>query len=334
MLSDTEDANAEKNETYARGHNQTAQSPTPEHPSERPLRADILIVDDQRINLVVATKMIEFRGYTAETAASGEKALELLRSGRYRLLLLDMQLPDMNGIEVVRRIRTVVDHGAENGDTSVSEVSDRHIPVVMLTAYADDSDHRESLEAGADAYLVKPLDQEKLDGILQRLSPQAPPQTDGGSGSSGDTGDRGATGGSVDTGESDSSRGPTADNDTSGPAVFDPAGLQARVGSSSLSQTVAKRFLESVSGYAAAVDNAVASGDLDELASAAHNLAGPAANVGAEALRALSKSIEAAASNGDWEQVHRHATRLHTELAAARGEIEQFTSDGPSQSSS
>ena len=281
--------------------------------------ADVLLVDDQRINLIVAAKLIEQAGFTCETAANAEEALELLRSRAYRLLLLDMQLPDMSGLDLVRHIR-----GEDGGSMDLSK---RRMPIAILSAFAADEDRRASFEAGADEYLTKPINREMLSDVFQRLmpntaSPREPTdatRADAGNGA----GDRGDTDGPAEAGKG----GDGEAGDTTTLPVFDSAGLEARVGSASLSQTVASRFIESLDNYVTAVDKAAASDDLTALRSAAHNLASPAGNVGAEALRALMKSCETAAYEGKREEAHHYASRLHAEADAAREEIERFISE-------
>lgn len=115
----------------------------------------ILIVEDNETNLLLARKLVERAGFTLDTAENGLNALEQMRSREYGLVLMDMQLPEMDGYEATRRIRR-----GEAGGTQ------REIPVIALTANTSDEDRREGYDAGIDDYLAKPVDSQKLYEIL------------------------------------------------------------------------------------------------------------------------------------------------------------------------
>lgn len=106
-------------------------------------REKILVVDDERDILELIRYNLEREGYAVETVTSGEDALvQALRSSP-DLIVLDLMLPGLDGIEVCRRLK--------RNDTT------RHIPVVMLTAKSEDSDIVTGLEIGADDYVTKPF---------------------------------------------------------------------------------------------------------------------------------------------------------------------------------
>ncbi len=105
----------------------------------------ILVVDDDASIAEMVSIVLRGRGFDVATAGDGPTALSMLRSAEPDVVLLDLMLPGMDGIEVCRRLR---------------EVS--AIPVIMLTARADTTDVVEGLEAGADDYLTKPFEPEEL----------------------------------------------------------------------------------------------------------------------------------------------------------------------------
>lgn len=103
----------------------------------------ILIVDDEMAIRELLQFNLEKEGYKVTSAADGEKALALMNDHKYDLVLLDVMLPGMNGLEVCRKMR--------------SEPSLVHIPVIMLTAKGEEIDKVLGLELGADDYLTKPF---------------------------------------------------------------------------------------------------------------------------------------------------------------------------------
>jgi two-component system, cell cycle response regulator DivK len=120
----------------------------------------ILIVDDTPVNLKLTRILLVNEGYTVLTAASAEEALELLRNHHPRLILADIQLPGIDGLEMTRRIK-------QNERT-------RDIAVVALTAFAMKGDEQKAIEAGCDGYITKPIDTRTLgDQVRQLLSRRA-----------------------------------------------------------------------------------------------------------------------------------------------------------------
>lgn len=123
----------------------------------------VLVVDDHRPNLVLAEAMLGSAGYKVVTAASAEEALDLLGTFVPSLVLVDIALPGMNGLEFTRRVR--------------SEARLGHMPVVALTACAMPGDEARVLEAGCVAYVTKPIDFQKLLKTVAKALEDAPPST-------------------------------------------------------------------------------------------------------------------------------------------------------------
>jgi DNA-binding response OmpR family regulator len=124
----------------------------------------ILIVDDTPVNLKLTRILLVNEGYKVMTAASAEEALELLRSYHPQLILADIQLPGIDGLELTRRIK-------KNDDT-------RDITVVALTAFAMKGDEQKAVEAGCDGYITKPIDTRSLGArIREHLNRRAEAQS-------------------------------------------------------------------------------------------------------------------------------------------------------------
>ena len=108
----------------------------------------ILVVDDNPMNVDILRARLAANGYDVETAADGEAALAAVRGRAPDLILLDVMMPKLDGVEVCRRLRA---------DPSVP-----FVPIILVTAKADSKDVVTGLEAGADEYLTKPVDQAAL----------------------------------------------------------------------------------------------------------------------------------------------------------------------------
>lgn len=115
----------------------------------------ILIVDDNAVNLKLARVLLVSEGYEVRTARDADEALDVLSEFRPRLLLLDIQLPGMDGLELAGRLK---------GDAAT-----RDIVIVAMTAYAMVGDREKALAAGCDGYVPKPIDTRTLPDTLAGL---------------------------------------------------------------------------------------------------------------------------------------------------------------------
>lgn len=115
----------------------------------------ILVVDDNPTNLKLLRVLLAKEGYDVRTASSAEEALSAVRAAPPRVVLMDVQLPGVDGLEVTRRLK--------------ADPATRGIVVVAVTAYAMKGDERRALEAGCDHYLPKPIDTRALPDLVARL---------------------------------------------------------------------------------------------------------------------------------------------------------------------
>ena len=114
----------------------------------------ILVVEDEPDLLLVVTLMLEGAGYSVVGASNGEDALALLPREQPDLVLLDLRLPGIQGLDVLEHIRN-----AE---------PERHVPVVVVSAHASESTLQSAEELGCDGYLIKPFQQEQLLEVAAR----------------------------------------------------------------------------------------------------------------------------------------------------------------------
>ena len=118
----------------------------------------VLLVEDNAVNQKVACRMLEKIGYRVDVAGDGAAAVKAWESGRYDLILMDCQMPIMDGYEATRTIRAAE---AEAQD-------DKRIPVIALTAHAMKGADEECFAAGMDGYLSKPIDRAELVACMKR----------------------------------------------------------------------------------------------------------------------------------------------------------------------
>jgi CheY-like chemotaxis protein len=115
----------------------------------------ILVAEDNAVNRLLATRLLEKRGHRVVTTANGREALAALDKEMYDLVLMDVQMPEMDGLEATRTIRRL-----EQGTAL-------HQQIIALTAHAMTGDRERCLEAGMDGYLTKPLRPQELDQMLE-----------------------------------------------------------------------------------------------------------------------------------------------------------------------
>jgi CheY-like chemotaxis protein len=112
----------------------------------------ILIVDDNITNLKLAKVLLIKEGYEVRPAVDAEDALKILETFKPRLILMDIQLPGMDGLELTRRLKAAPDT--------------KDIVIVALTAYAMKGDEEKARAAGCDGYITKPIDTQALPGLI------------------------------------------------------------------------------------------------------------------------------------------------------------------------
>ncbi len=235
-------------------------------PKTAPYHRRILLVEDNITNQLVAVNILKKLGYRADVAANGGEALAAVQTVPYDLILMDCQMPEMDGFEATRRIRS--------GDAGHDH---RHIPIIAMTARAMQGDREKCLDAGMDDYLSKPIDLAALaKAIDRRLSPRSD----------------GAGDGKAKTGKPTNS------------IIFDRAALSDRLmGSEEVIREVLSVFLDDIPRRIEALRSLVSEGDAAGAGEQAHAIKGAAASVGGEALREIAFEIEKAGRAKDAERL-------------------------------
>ena len=121
----------------------------------RPLR--ILLAEDNVVNQKLASRLLEKHGHNVVTAANGRQALERLENESFDLVLMDVQMPEIDGFEATATIR------------KKEEATGTHLPIVAMTAHAMQGDKERCLAAGMDGYLSKPLNVKELLAVVQSV---------------------------------------------------------------------------------------------------------------------------------------------------------------------
>ena len=258
----------------------------------------ILLAEDNLTNQQVALGILKKLGLRADAVGDGAQAITSLETTPCDLVLMDVQMPDMDGLEATRLIRD-----------PRSLVLRRGIPIIAMTAHAMQGDRERCLEAGMDDYVTKPISPEALAEALDRWLPRDAPLPD-------TPGPARAV-----------LAAPVGSADVA-PPVFDSAGMMDRLmGDPELAGIVVAGFLEDAPRQIEALKTSLVAGDVTGAIRAAHTIRGASATVGGEALRAVAWEMEKAGTAGDFGAVSARIPELEAELGRLRDAMSGFSVD-------
>lgn len=222
----------------------------------------ILVADDNETNQQVAQGILTKLGYRADTASNGLEVLDMVRRNHYDLILMDCQMPEMDGFETTAALRAL-------------ESGERHMPIVALTAHVQLEDREKCLAAGMDGYLAKPLRPQELANEIARLiSPKLA--------------------GNAHLVHMIAEERPRT--------VFDQIAFLDRIGNDKrLAHDVIELAICDLPELLTAWEQALLTHDLQAVAQQTHTLKGAAATLEAHALREAARAGEVAARTGDEE---------------------------------
>lgn len=237
--------------------------------------ARVLVAEDNPVNQVLTVKMLERFGYCVDTVGTGREAVRAIQQASYDAILMDVQMPDMDGLEATRRIREWETSSGLHAGSEAGRAPDgstiRRIPIIAITANAMPGDRDRCLAAGADDYLAKPIKTDDLRAALKRWLPSAQPREM----------DRGAPSAVVAAREDIAS------------SVFDPHAMLSNIdGDTQLQQDLIRLYLTS---YQSAIDHAnqaLAQQNRRQLEHVAHTMKGTAANLCARELTHAAGRLE------------------------------------------
>lgn len=247
----------------------------------------ILLVEDNAVNRQVALEILKKAGLRADTAENGLKALEALRAKDYDLVLMDLQMPVMDGLAATRALRSR-GSGALKPD----------VPVIAMTAHALESDREACAKAGMNGYITKPIRPAELLRLLERWLC--------------------GTKYSCTHGKEEKE---TVKTNT---LVFNFDDLVERLGDEETAGLIMEAFLQEMPEAMDALDESMRRGDAVRAGRNAHTIKGVAGNIGGEALREAAFRFEAAAKGGDEKALPSFLEEVHAEYRALKDEVERM----------
>jgi CheY-like chemotaxis protein/HPt (histidine-containing phosphotransfer) domain-containing protein len=255
----------------------------------------VLLAEDNITNQQVALGILKKLGLSAEAVANGAEAVKALELIPYDLVLMDMQMPEMDGLEATRCIRD-----------PQSRVLNHQIPIIAMTAHAMHGDREKCLESGMNDYLTKPVAPQALADMLDKWLPKEASVLS----------------------KQPCEVSPFSPGEPEVP-VFDKADMMARLmDDEELAQTVAEGFLGDIPRQIEILKGCLAHGDVVSAERQAHSIKGASANVGGGALREVAFRMEKAGKTGDLESITSHLPELETEFARLKTAMEHHFNHG------
>jgi PAS domain S-box-containing protein len=246
----------------------------------------VLLAEDNAVNRTLATKLLEKRGHSVVAAENGRQALEILERQTVDIVLMDVQMPEMDGLEAMAAIR------------EKEKTTGAHLPIIALTAHAMKGDRERCLAAGADGYVTKPIHTQELFAAIDRF--KSPNQIQ--------------------------SSQPANSTPPSPAASFDMAAALQRVeGDRDLLDEIMRIFMDECPRMIADLHQAFDAGDLSKVECSAHTLKGSASNLGATVVSESAAEMEAKSRAGDLPGAKAVRTRLEHELKSLLAELESIT---------
>jgi CheY-like chemotaxis protein len=240
----------------------------------------VLLAEDNEINREIAAEMLRSMGVSVTMAVNGSEALDLAGRQTFDLILMDIQMPLMDGLSATKLMR--------------ADPELRHVPIIALTAHAMSGDRERSLLVGMNDHIVKPVELETLAKALRQWLPERAPTRSGQA----------------------SSPAPRPADEPGQP--FDMrAALERASGNAALLRRMLIAFCEHFTGAPAELRTLVSAGDLDDAAKLAHTLKGSAATLSALALTKAAGDLEAALGAGHIAKLPALLADVDAKLAAA-----------------
>jgi two-component system, sensor histidine kinase and response regulator len=238
----------------------------------------ILLAEDNLVNQKVACQTLEKIGYKVDVVSNGAEAVAAWQTGRYHIILMDCQMPVMDGYHATREIR-------------LRERGSRHIPIIALTADAMQGAEQQCREAGMDDYLTKPLDRTRLSETIARHLASAAP----GAAVAANTGS------------------PPPRLAADAPVDWNSF-MKLTDGDHTFAQELVQVFIDSGDAALLEIRDALGRGDLAAIGSVAHSFKGSSASIHAQSASAAAGRLEAAARAGAADQISGLEQQLRQEV--------------------
>ncbi len=240
----------------------------------------ILVVDDHQVNQQLGVLMVERLAFRADVAGNGLEALEALSRIPYDLILMDCQMPEMDGYEATKKIReaeSVRRETQEKVSPDASPLTSHHVPIIAVTANAMQGDREKCLQAGMDDYLSKPIRPEELSQILSKWLPRSETP-------------------SFSSIEPVEAYPLPSTNEATSPEVVNQETLEELeiLGGREFLRTMIQSFVEDALKCVTLIEQALDKQDLTQIQDTAHGLKGISRNMGATALAQIALDLETA----------------------------------------
>jgi CheY-like chemotaxis protein len=255
-----------------------------------PLR--ILLAEDTPANQKLIVSLLTKRGHVVEIAHNGREAVDLARQKRFDLVLMDVQMPIMDGFQATAAIR------------SMAEPAKAELPIVAMTAHAMRGDRERCLAAGMDAYVAKPVDSRKFIELVELLALQ--PRTYG------------------FNSPITSQVTPQMQDDTSNKVVDVDGALERMGGDEQLFRDIVGMFFEDTVGLMAQVRRAIPAGNARELERGAHSIKGLLSTFGADTAVAVAQRLEQIGRSGALADAEPAVSTLEGELEKVKAALEPY----------
>lgn len=265
--------------TFAKPDITVQPAPSPA-PTEDRIREDkdlsglnILLVEDYPTNQMIARQHLSSAGCRVLTAENGNQAVALFKEYEFHLILMDIQMPEMDGYQATEQIRR---HESRRDGSLPGDAPPSRIPIIAMTAHAVKGYRERCLNAGMDDYITKPLKKSHLIHMVRKWAPGNGQPTDHGR-------------------ETEAPR-----HTSGGPVPFDAVtALEEFEGDRAFLEELLEEFFETVSEQLADIETAVKSQDMDVIAAQAHSIKGGAANLTAFPLSTSAHNLELAGKSGN-----------------------------------
>ncbi len=242
-------------------------------------RLSILLAEDNAVNQKLATKMLERMGHTVTVAGNGVEALDTLEKANFDLVLMDVQMPEMDGLDATKNLRIK------------EKITESHIPIIAMTAYALKGDKERCLEAGMDGYISKPINAQELYEVIEHI---------------------------MGTFEKEPQQQPIP---AKAATVLDKTAILDRVGGDvDLLKEIVALFLEDSPRLLAEIREAFQNGNPELMSRAAHTLKGSVSNFAAESATRAALRVENSGRSLDLAEAPEAIMQLEREMGRVREE--------------
>ncbi len=269
----------------------------------------VLLAEDNAVNQKLGMRLLEKMGHSITLVCNGLEVLEVTEREHFDLILMDIQMPEMDGLQATQKIRQREADSATNG----------HIPIIALTAHAMAGDQDRCLEAGMDGYVTKPLNPMLLAEEIEKMIPAAKleknqtPELE-----------------SKERNENMNTENNTQVTPESSQPAFDIASALDRTGGDiELFCEVADVFVDLAPELIGKIETSLQTGDFDTVSKAAHSLKGSAGNLSARPVFETAMNLERAAKDGNLDLCHELFTVLKSQLPSLLEALHFYMTEHP-----